>query len=185
MSFDRLSSLEAQSGGRAGYSDDPGFQQLLHELRTKLRDLEKNILKLRTDVNLLGTRRDTARVRERVHDLLEKSREECRGIGEGVKKLQTWEDLSVCESHPPTPDTEQALISIVETTQVRAEQGRDRVPRRLQGLPGPPADSPRQAARLRLRRARGARFRGGRGPLGGGAPRAAAAAGAVVAGGAG
>ena len=98
MSFDRLSSLEAQSGGAGGYSDDPGFQLLLHELRPKLRDLEKNILKLRTDVNLLGTRRDTARVRERVHGLLETSREMCRGIGEGVKKLQAWEDLSVC--HP-------------------------------------------------------------------------------------
>lgn len=103
MSFDRLSSLEAQSGGAGGYSDDPGFQQLLHELRTKLRDLEKNILKLRTDVNLLGTRRDTARVRERVHGLLETSREMCRDIGEGVKKLQGWEDLSVCHSLSSIP----------------------------------------------------------------------------------
>ena len=100
MSFDRLSSLEAQSGTPGGYSDDPGFQDLLHELRTKLRDLEKNIVKLRTDVNLLGTRRDTARVRERVHGLLETSREQCRGLGEGVKKLQGWEDLSVRQSCP-------------------------------------------------------------------------------------
>lgn len=107
MSFDHLSSLEAQSGGRGGYSDDPGFQTLLHELRTKLRDLEKNILKLRTDVNLLGTRRDTARVRERVHDLLEKSRESCRDIGEGVKKLQTWEDLSVSVASAPPPSLPQ------------------------------------------------------------------------------
>lgn len=101
MSFDQLSSLEAQSGGQGGYTDDPGFQQLLFDLRTKLRDFEKNILKLRTDVNLLGTKRDTARVRERVHDILEKSRDSCLSIGEGIKKLQVWDDLSVC-LNPPT-----------------------------------------------------------------------------------
>jgi hypothetical protein len=95
MSFDQLSSLEAQPGGQARYTDDPGFQQLLFDLRKRLRDLEKSILKLRTDVNLLGTRRDTARVRERVHDVLEKSRETCLEIGNGVKKLQGWDDLSV------------------------------------------------------------------------------------------
>ncbi|PKS10413.1 hypothetical protein jhhlp_002164 [Lomentospora prolificans] len=95
MSFDQLSSLEAgRHGDGGGYSDDPGYKQLLHELRTKLSDLERNILKLRTDVNLLGTRRDTARVRERVHDFLEKSRQACMEIGEGIKKLQTWDDLS-------------------------------------------------------------------------------------------
>lgn len=96
MSFDQLSSLEAgRHGESGGYSDDPGFKTLLHELRTKLSDLERNILKLRTDVNLLGTRRDTARVRERVHDFLEKSRDTCLELGEGIKKLQTWDELSV------------------------------------------------------------------------------------------
>jgi len=89
--YDRLPSLES---GRP-YTDDPGFKELHQSLVVQLHELRRNITKLTTDVNLLGTRRDTARVRERSHDLLEKSRDLCKELGEGVKKLQTWEDLTV------------------------------------------------------------------------------------------
>jgi len=90
--FDRLPSLES---GRPAYSDDPGFRALHQGLVTQLHELRRNISKLAADVNLLGTRRDTARVRERSHVLLEKSRDLCKEIGDGVKKLQTWDDLTV------------------------------------------------------------------------------------------
>lgn len=100
MSFDQLSSLESGSGRRGGYSDDPEFKQLQSELTTKIFNLRRNITKLGSDVDLLGTKRDTPRVRERVHDLLEKSREMCKDVGQGVKKLQTWEDLSVSRQPP-------------------------------------------------------------------------------------
>lgn len=95
MAYDRLSSLEAGQGG-AGYSDDPAFQDLQYELKNKLQSLLSNNRKLANDVNVLGTRKDTPRLRERVHDTMEKSREICKDIGDGVKKLQTWEDLTVC-----------------------------------------------------------------------------------------
>ncbi|KAH6695801.1 SNARE domain-containing protein [Plectosphaerella plurivora] len=92
MSFDQLSSLE--SGRREGYSDDPEFTQLQTSLINKLLTLRRNVTKLSSDVDLLGTKRDTPRVQERVRDLLEKSRDMCKDIGEGVKKLQTWDDLT-------------------------------------------------------------------------------------------
>ncbi|KAM0614462.1 hypothetical protein ACHAP0_004571 [Verticillium nonalfalfae] len=95
MSFDQLSSLESGSGRRGNYTDDPEFKQLQSELMNKLHSLRRNISKLSSDIDLLGTKRDTPRVRERVHELLEKSRELCKDIGQGVKKLQTWEDLTV------------------------------------------------------------------------------------------
>ncbi|KAL9949257.1 hypothetical protein D7B24_005608 [Verticillium nonalfalfae] len=94
MSFDQLSSLESGSGRRGNYTDDPEFKQLQSELMNKLHSLRRNISKLSSDIDLLGTKRDTPRVRERVHELLEKSRELCKDIGQGVKKLQTWEDLT-------------------------------------------------------------------------------------------
>ena len=34
-------------------------------------------------------------MRERVHDLLEEARDGFKEVGEGVKKLSAWEDLSV------------------------------------------------------------------------------------------
>lgn len=47
-------------------------------------------------MNLLGTKRDTERVRERVHDLLDESREGFQEVGDGIKRLVAWEDLNVC-----------------------------------------------------------------------------------------
>ncbi|KAL2882514.1 SNAP receptor [Colletotrichum sp. CLE4] len=90
MSYDQLSSLEAgRSGRQGGYTDDPEFKQLQSQLTNKIFNLRRNIQQLTTDVNILGTKRDTPRVRERVHDHLEKTRDLCKEIGDGVKKLQT------------------------------------------------------------------------------------------------
>lgn len=97
MSFDQLSSLEA--GGRRGspsFSDDPDFQRLSQDLRNKLFKLSGNNQRLKGELGHRGTRRDTPRVRERVHELLDESRGLFKDVGEGVKKVQTWEDVTVC-----------------------------------------------------------------------------------------
>lgn len=94
MSYDQLSNLE--SGRRGGYSDNPEFQELQYELKGKLQSLLSSNRKLANDVNVLGTKKDTPRLRERVHNSMDKTRDMCREIGDGVKKLQTWEDLTVC-----------------------------------------------------------------------------------------
>lgn len=93
MSYDQLSNLE--SGQRGGYSDDPGFQDLQYDLKSKLQGLLSSNRKLANDVNVLGTKKDTPRLRERVHNSMDKTRKMCQEIGDGVKKLQTWEDLTV------------------------------------------------------------------------------------------
>lgn len=93
MSYDQLSDLE--SGRRDAYTDDPAFQELQSGLKGKLQSLLSNNRDLAKNVNSLGTKKDTPRLRERVHKAMEEAREICRDIGEGVKKLQTWEDLSV------------------------------------------------------------------------------------------
>lgn len=80
------------------YSDDPAFQRLSQDLMTKLFSLTGNISRLSNEINLLGTKRDTERVRERVHDLLEESKDTFKDVGEGVKRIQAWEDVSVCNS---------------------------------------------------------------------------------------
>jgi hypothetical protein len=100
MSFDQLSSMESQPTTMRReddpqYADDPEFQQLSQELMSKLFSLTGNISRLQNEIALLGTRRDTERVRERVHDLLDDSKDAFKEVGEGVKKIQTWEDVSV------------------------------------------------------------------------------------------
>lgn len=91
MSFDQLSSLESQPRPSA-YADDPEFDRLSQDMMNKLFTLSGNTSRLRTEIGHLGTRRDTARVRERVRDLIDESQETLKAVGEGVKKVQTWGD---------------------------------------------------------------------------------------------
>lgn len=96
MSFDQLSSLEAgtrRSGGNS-YTDDPDFQRLSQQLSTKLFKLQGNIANLGRDIGHLGTRHDNARVRERVNNLLEESKDLFKETGEGVKSLSGWTDVT-------------------------------------------------------------------------------------------
>lgn len=100
MSFDRLSNLESQPTntrrqGDSTYRDDPEFQSFTEGLSNRLFELVSNVGRLSNEVAKLGTSRDTERVRERVHDLLEETRTGFKDVGEGIKKAQAWEDLNV------------------------------------------------------------------------------------------
>lgn len=100
MSFDQLSSTEAQPTSMRRnedpeYQDDPEFSRFAEDLSVKLFTLTSNISRLSQQISLLGTKRDTERVRERVHDLLEEARDGFKEVGDGIKKLTAWDDLNV------------------------------------------------------------------------------------------
>ncbi|KAL8761313.1 MAG: hypothetical protein Q9184_002555 [Pyrenodesmia sp. 2 TL-2023] len=104
MSFDRSPLLEAQPttmrrGDDAEYRDDPEFSRFTEELSVKLFRLTSNIARLSQQINLLGTKRETDRVRERVNDLLDEARTGFKEAGEGVKKLTAWEDLNPSQKY--------------------------------------------------------------------------------------
>ncbi|PWY86194.1 t-SNARE [Aspergillus heteromorphus CBS 117.55] len=116
MSFDRLNSLEAQPTNTRRsddpqYRDDPEFHRLTEGLSNRLFTLTSNITRLSDQIALLGTRRDTERVRERVHTLLEQTRLGFKDVGEGIKKVQTWEDVN-----PSQKWTQQKLSSEFKAT---------------------------------------------------------------------
>ncbi|KAI9827003.1 MAG: hypothetical protein M1826_006482 [Phylliscum demangeonii] len=102
--YQRLPSLEAQPTTTRReddpqYSDDPEFKKITQSLSAQLFNLTSNIVKLSNQVALLGTKRDTERVRERVHNLLEDTRSGFKDVGEGVKKVQAWEDVSPAQKY--------------------------------------------------------------------------------------
>lgn len=105
MSFDQLSSMESQPPtpfrrqDDPHFQDDPEFQRLSQDLMAKLFALNGNISRLSSEVSLIGTRRDTERVRERVHELLEDTKDTFKTLGDGVKTIQAWEDVSVSTYH--------------------------------------------------------------------------------------
>src|ERR1700710_355555 len=100
MSFDHLSSLESQPTNLRRqddpqYADDPEFQSLSKDLMSKMLSLGGKVSQLENQVALLGTKRETDRVRERVQTLLEELKDSFKDAGEDVKKIQSWEDVSV------------------------------------------------------------------------------------------
>jgi ElaB/YqjD/DUF883 family membrane-anchored ribosome-binding protein len=102
MSFDHLSSLESQPTNTRRqddpqYADDPEFQHVSKDLMSKLLSLGGNVAKLQNQLALLGTKRETERVRERVQTLLEELKDTFKDAGEGVKKIQAWDDVSVSD----------------------------------------------------------------------------------------
>ena len=151
MSYDQLSNLE--SGRRGGYTDDPAFRDLQYDLKSQLQSLLSSNRKLANDVNVLGSKKDTPRLRERVHNTMEKTRDICRAIGEGVKKLQTWEDLSVSK-HVPKGKNSMGTNTGAETTKVRADQGFERLPSSPARVPGPAKTSAGEGEGIHQRRPR-------------------------------
>ncbi|KAF2718607.1 t-SNARE [Polychaeton citri CBS 116435] len=104
MSFQDSNALESQPTtwrrqDDPQYADDPEFERYTTELSDKLFSLTSNISRLSNQVALLGTKRETDRVRERVQDLLQETGDEFKGIGEGLKKVQAWDDLGPSQKY--------------------------------------------------------------------------------------
>merc|ERR1711964_636247 len=145
MSFDQLSSLESQPTTMQRqddpqYSDDPEFQRLSQELMTKLFTLTGNISRLSNEVALLRTRRDTERVRERVHDLLEESKDTFKEVGEGVKTIhmgrcQPVSKIHTTEACPRVPEQPLGVPVCTATSAgeatILSNSGADRIRRRV------------------------------------------------------
>lgn len=97
MSFDHLSSLESQpttTRGR-GYSDDPAFDRLTNSLSSHLFKLNSNVSGLNSQIALMGTPKDSETIRERAKAQMEHTREGFKQVGEGLKKIGSWENVSV------------------------------------------------------------------------------------------
>ena len=118
-SFDQLSSLEAgNNSGRqqqppqppAPYADDPEFSRQAQELATKLFRLGSNISDLHSELN----RRDTPRTRERTHNLLEETKAMFQSAGEGLRNLQTWEDVTPTQKYKQQKLSRQLKDSLEE-----------------------------------------------------------------------
>ncbi|KAF2399134.1 t-SNARE [Trichodelitschia bisporula] len=98
MSFDRSSELEAQPttwrrSDDPAYADDPEFTTFSQDLSDRLFSLTSVVSRLSTEVGLLGTRRETERVRERVRDLIDEGSNSLKDCGERLKKVISWPDV--------------------------------------------------------------------------------------------
>ncbi|KAK4549649.1 hypothetical protein LTR36_004950 [Oleoguttula mirabilis] len=96
------------------YADDPEFRSYTTDLSDKLFSLTANISKLSNQIALLGTKRETDRVRERVQDLLQETGDGFKEIGEGLKKVQAWHDLSPSQKYTQGKLNQEFKASLTE-----------------------------------------------------------------------
>lgn len=120
MSFnDTPSNLESQPttwrrGDDPQYADDPEFNSFTTDLSDKLFSLTSSISRLNTQIALLGTKRETPRVHERVQDLLQETGDGFKEVGEGLKKVQAWHDLSPSQKYTQGKLNQEFKASLTE-----------------------------------------------------------------------
>ncbi len=161
MSFQRSSNLEAQPTtfrreDDPQYSDDPEFRVFTTDLSDKLFSLTSKINQLTKQVSLLGTKRETDRVRERIQDLIEETGTSFKDIGEGLKKLTTWHDLGVYlpplyvtpSAEPIQSKADLRVGTMIAPTTLHAGQTQPGIQSLPRPIPTPPTPSPRKAASL-------------------------------------
>lgn len=101
MSFKHSSNLESQPTNwrrddDPQYADDPEFRDFADKLSDDLFALTRNVARLSAEVAKLGTKHETARVRERVKTTSDETSDKFKEIGEGLKRITTWPDVGVC-----------------------------------------------------------------------------------------
>jgi syntaxin 7 len=96
------------------YADDPEFTRYTTALSEKLFTLTNNISRLSTQLALLGTKRETERVRERVQDLLSETGDGFKEVGEGLKKVNDWPDVGPSQKYTQGKLSQEFQASLTE-----------------------------------------------------------------------
>ncbi|KAF2471606.1 t-SNARE [Lindgomyces ingoldianus] len=126
MSFQHSSAMESQPTNwrredDPQYADDPEFRDLTQELSDKLFSLTSNISRLSSQLALLGTKRETERVRERVRDIIDETSASFKEIGEGLKKVTTWPDVGPSQKFTQAKLNREFKASLTEFQQLQRQ----------------------------------------------------------------
>lgn len=132
MSFDRLGSLEAPPTTQRspGYSDDPQFDRQIQDLSARLFRLNSDVARLSQQIALVGTPKDSETIRDRVKSMMDKTREEFKKVGDGVKQIQNWDNVSPSQKFSQTKLSRQfqsTLESFQALQRLSAEKSRQYV----------------------------------------------------------
>ncbi|KAJ4994280.1 snare domain-containing protein [Stagonosporopsis vannaccii] len=126
MSFQRSSALESQPTNwrredDPSYADDPEFRDFASKISDDLFALTRNVARLSTEISKLGTKHETARVRERVKSTTEETAEKFKEIGEGVKKISQWPDVGPSQRFTQSKLSREFKASLTEFQQLQKQ----------------------------------------------------------------
>ncbi|ORY10847.1 SNARE domain-containing protein [Clohesyomyces aquaticus] len=126
MSFQQSSAMESQPTtwrreDDPQYADDPEFREFTTQLSDKLFSLTSNISRLSSQMALLGTKRETERVRERVREIIDETSNSFKEIGEGLKRVSTWPDLGPSQKFTQGKLNREFKASLTEFQQLQRQ----------------------------------------------------------------
>ncbi|KAJ4378458.1 SNAP receptor [Didymella sp. IMI 355093] len=126
MSFQRSSALESQPTNwrredDPQYADDPEFRDFANKISDDLFALTRNVARLSTEISKLGTKHETARVRERVKSTTEETADKFKEIGEGVKKISQWPDVGPSQKFTQSKLSREFKASLTEFQQLQKQ----------------------------------------------------------------
>ncbi|PSN63988.1 SNARE domain-containing protein [Corynespora cassiicola Philippines] len=126
MSFQQGSSLESQPTtwrreDDPQYADDPEFREFSVKLSDDLFALTRDVARLSQEIAKLGTKQETARVRERVKTNVEETSDKFKQIGEGLKKITTWPDVGPSQKFTQSKLNREFSASLREFQQLQRQ----------------------------------------------------------------
>ncbi|EUC28052.1 hypothetical protein COCVIDRAFT_36035 [Bipolaris victoriae FI3] len=126
MSFQRSSALESQPTtwrreDDAAYADDPEFRDFADKLSDDLFALTRNVARLSQETAKLGTKHETARVRERVKTTVEETSDKFKELGESLKKITTWPDVGPSQKFTQSKLQREFKASLTEFQQLQKQ----------------------------------------------------------------
>ncbi|KAJ4403569.1 SNAP receptor [Didymella pomorum] len=126
MSFQRSSALESQPTtwrreDDPQYADDPEFRDFASKISDELFALTRNVARLSTEISKLGTKQETARVRERVKSTTDETADKFKEIGEDVKKIAQWHDVGPSQKFTQSKLSREFKASLTEFQQLQKQ----------------------------------------------------------------
>jgi syntaxin 7 len=169
MSFnelDNLQDLEAQPGG---FSDDlepsPEFAQLVRSIAQNIFQITSNVTSIHRSVGLMGTPRDTDKMRATLIDLLAKTRDISKDTIPQIRTLSAWDPTAIgpserYEQQKLTGDFQKAATDFQNAQKLALEKEKDFVRGAKAaaaeeggeeaGVAGVAGEAPRQQERMQL-----------------------------------
>jgi len=139
MSFNDLSDLEDQSGSFAPSTASPGFTRLSKSISQRIFSITSNVALIHRFIGLLGTTRDTDKMRSSLMDTLAKTKDLSKDLVPDIRTLTHWDPDEIgpserYEQQKLTGDFQKAATDFQNAQRLALEKQKDFVSKRREAI---------------------------------------------------
>ena len=139
MSFNDLNDLEDQSGSFATSSASPEFTRLTKSISQRIFSITSNVALIHRFIGLLGTTRDTDKMRSSLMDTLAKTKDVSKDLLPDIRTLARWDPDEIgpserYEQQKLTGDFQKAATDFQNAQRLALEKQKDFVNKRREAI---------------------------------------------------